>query len=94
MPLFGHLSSTWDEIDPDTACVVCISVFPSFPDFGNDVQTFECKGPCSGYSVAMDAALSQGPLLWRHKGITVIISQNKRRTEREPWQGDHSLSID
>ena len=44
--------------------------------------------------VAMDAALSLGPLLWHHHNKTVIVSWNTRRPGREPRRGDRGPSID
>ena len=35
---------------------------------------------------AIDSALSQGPLLWRHNDITVIVSRNTRGRERDTRQ--------
>ena len=32
---------------------------------------------------AMDSSLSQGPLLWRHNDMTVIVSRNTRGRERD-----------
>ena len=42
---------------------------------------------------AMDAALSQGPLLWRHNDNTVIGSWNTRGPEREPRRVDREPGI-
>ena len=36
--------------------------------------------------VAMDSSLSQGPLLWRHNDMTVIVSRNTRGRERDTQQ--------
>ena len=41
---------------------------------------------CSGHGVAMDSPLSQGPLLWRHNDMTVIVSRNTRGRERDTQQ--------
>ena len=35
---------------------------------------------------AMDSSLSQGPLLWRHNDMTVIVSRNTRGPERDTQQ--------
>ena len=35
---------------------------------------------------AIDSALSQGPLLWRHNDMTVIVSRNTRGRERDTRQ--------
>ena len=35
---------------------------------------------------ATDSALSQGPLLWRHNDMTVIVSRNTRGRERDTRQ--------
>ena len=35
---------------------------------------------------AMDSSLSQGPLLWRHNDMTVIVSRNTRGRERDIQQ--------
>ena len=35
---------------------------------------------------AIDSALSQGPLLWRHSDMTVIVSRNTRGRERDTRQ--------
>ena len=35
---------------------------------------------------AMDSSLSQGPLLWRHNDMTVIVSRNTRGRERNTQQ--------
>ena len=35
---------------------------------------------------AIDSALSQGPLLWRHNDMTVIVSRNMRGRERDTRQ--------
>ena len=35
---------------------------------------------------AMDSSLSQGPLLWRHNDLTVIVSRNTRGRERDTQQ--------
>ena len=35
---------------------------------------------------AMDSSLSQGPLLWRHNDMTVIVSRNTRGRERDTQQ--------
>ena len=35
---------------------------------------------------AMDSSLSQGPLLWRHNNMTVIVSWNTRRREPDTRQ--------
>ena len=35
---------------------------------------------------AIDSALSQGPLLWRHNDLTVIVSRNTRGQERDTRQ--------
>ena len=35
---------------------------------------------------AIDTALSQGPLLWRHNDMTVIVSRNTRGRERDTRQ--------
>ena len=35
---------------------------------------------------ALDAALSQEPLLWRHKDTTFIVSRNARGIERDTRQ--------
>ena len=35
---------------------------------------------------AMDSPLSQGPLLWRHNDMTVIVSRNTRGRERDTRQ--------
>ena len=35
---------------------------------------------------AMDSSLSQGPLLWRHNNMTVIVSRNTRGRERDTQQ--------
>ena len=50
---------------------------------------------------AMDSSLSQGPLLWRHNDMTVIVSRNMRGRERDTQQridkrmhGDYRPSID
>ena len=43
---------------------------------------------------AMDAALSQGPLLWRHNNKTIIVSWNAHGPEGEPRHGNCGLSID
>ena len=57
-----YLSSTWREIDPDTAYVVCISVTLGFPcivaislgfSYMVMLQTFKRKRHCSGNDVAM-----------------------------------------
>ena len=34
----------------------------------------------------MDSSLSQGPLLWRHSDMTVIVSRNTHGRERDTWQ--------
>ena len=36
--------------------------------------------------VAMDSSLSQGPVLWRHNDVTVIVSRNTRGRERDTQQ--------
>ena len=35
--------------------------------------------------VVMDSSLSQGPLLWSHNDMTVIVSRNTRGRERDTW---------
>ena len=35
---------------------------------------------------AMDSSLSQGPLVWRHNDMTVIVSRNTRGPERDTQQ--------
>ena len=35
---------------------------------------------------AMDSPLSQGPLLWRHNDLTIIVSRTMRGHERDTWQ--------
>ena len=35
---------------------------------------------------AMDSSLSQGPVLWRHNDVTVIVSRNTRGCERDTQQ--------
>ena len=112
-----YLSRTTREIDPDTAHVVCISVWLGFPYV---ISVFPCFPymvslfPCFPSLVmmhkllkvkailldrallwaAINAALSQGPLLWRHTDKTVIVSWNLRGPEREPLRGDRGPPID
>ena len=49
---------------------------------------------------ALDSPLSQGPLLWCHNNMTVIVSRNTRGCERDPdnalttrMHGDYRVSI-
>ena len=97
-----NLSSTLPEIDPDTAYVVCISVSLGFFLYGIRIPLFSSYGihmPLFPYMVippivlgvallraAMDSPLSQGPLLWRHNDMTVIVSPDTRGRERDTRQ--------
>ena len=69
-----------------------------FPSYGNAAQTFKCI--CTIVLdtallwAAMDAALSQGPQLWRHNNKTIIVSWNAHGPEGEPRRGNCGLSID
>ena len=43
---------------------------------------------------AMDSSLSQGPLLWRHNDMTVIVSRNTRGRERDTQQRECTVITD
>ena len=92
--MYRSLSSTLPEIDPDTAYVVCISICPYFL-----IWYYGIHMPLLPYMViqpivlgmallwaAIDSALSQGPLLWRHNDMTVIVSRHTRGRERDTRQ--------
>ena len=105
------LSSTFPEIDPDTAYVVCISVslgfpymvsvFPWFP-YGIHICLFSLHGNAEHQDhldrallwAAIDAALSQKPLLWRHIDKTVIVSRNKCGREWDIRQHECTVITD
>ena len=50
------------------------------------LQTFKRKRHCSGCGTAMDAPLSQSPLLWRHNAMALIVPRNTRGPERDAYQ--------
>ena len=50
------------------------------------LQTFKRKSHCSGCGVAMDAALSQRPLFWRHNVMAIIVLRKTRGPERDTYQ--------
>ena len=74
------LSSTWREIDPDTAYVVCISASLGFPLYGiNMLHTLTRNANILDAAIlwpATDAVLSGEPLLWRHIDMAIIVSPN------------------
>ena len=95
---YTYLSSTWREFDPDTPYVACLSVSLGFPymvsislgfPYMVMLQTFKVNTIVLDATLlwaALDAALSQMPLLWRHSAMAVFVSRNTRWPERDTYQ--------
>ena len=100
--IYPHLFSTWNEFDPNTVHVFCISIcigvslyfihMPLVSLCGIHISLFPymvIQPIVLGMALlwtAMDSSLYQGPLLWRHNDMTVIVSRNTRGHERDTQQ--------
>ena len=99
---YRAISSTFREIDPDTTYVVCIYpyhlvfliwyphsivflILYPYALFPYTVIQPIALGVALLWS-AMDFPLSQGPLLWRHNNMTLIVPRNTRGRERDTRQ--------